>query len=154
MEFIWMDYGPEYEDRVEKLFDSEAIKFTGCDEGFRPFCDYWLGELGADHYFCKVIFKESRLLGVIALAKSPDDVFTVQEIVISPEHRGRGYGTRVLKELLQQSESMIGREITVAEAVIFPENIASQKAFLKAGFVHTGTHSDGDARYYQYNKQQ
>lgn len=152
MEFIWMDYGPEYEEWVETLFDSEAIKFTGCDEGFRSFCDYWHGELGGDHYFCKVIFKESCLLGVIALAKSSDGVFTVQEVVISPEYRGLGYGTRVLKELLQRSASVIGQEITVAEAVIFPENIASQKAFLKAGFVHTGTHPDGEVLYYQYTK--
>ena len=152
MEFIWGDYCPDYENQVEALFDSDAIKFTGCDEGFRTFCDYWIGEIGPDHFFSKVICREGHLLGVIALAKLPDGVFTVQEFVISPECRGKGYGTRVLKELLQRPNSIIGQEITIAEAVIFPENIASQKAFLKAGFIYTGTHPDGDALYYQYNK--
>ena len=152
MEFIWIDYCTACENEVEALFDSDAVKFTGCDDGFKAFYDYWLGEIGTDSFFCKVIISEEHLMGVIALARAQDGVFTIQEFVVSPEHRGKGLGTMMLKEFLQHSMDIMGQEITVAKAVIYPDNLASQKAFSKAGFVHTLTHPDGDAMYYQYKK--
>ena len=38
----------------------------------------------------------------------------------------------------------------IADAVIFPSNKASQKAFEKAGFKYETIHPDGDAMYYIY----
>ena len=150
MNFIWKDYCELYQEKVELLFDDDAIRFTGCDEGFKAFFDYWWEELGAESFFCKVIFHNECLMGVVALAKSDDEVFTIQEIAISSEYRGRGYGTLLLKELLTSSSRIIGQDIHIAEAVIFPQNIASQRAFSKAGFNYSRTHPDGDALYYQY----
>ena len=44
-----------------------------------------------------------------------------------------------LKELLLESDRIIGKKITIANAVIFPSNKASQKAFEKAGILHIET---------------
>ena len=79
-------------------------------------------------------------------------MFTIQEFIVSPSYRGKGYGTAILNELLLCSNNIIGQDISFAEAVIYPDNIASQKAFQKAGFVYTNAHPDGDAWYYQYRR--
>lgn len=151
-EFEWKDYSSEYSQIVELLLDKEAIKYTGCDESFESFYSYWLKELGQNNFWSKVIFSDNKLIGVIAFAKAPNNVYTIQEIIVSPSKRGQGYGTKILNELLNFSKDIIGQNIILAEAVIYPENIASQKAFEKAKFVYTGSHPDGDAWYYQYKK--
>ena len=65
---------------------------------------------------------------------------------------GQGLGGKLLQELLA-GEEIIGFAIENAEAVIFPSNIASQKAFEKAGFRYHHAHEDGDAFYYVYESQ-
>ena len=72
------------------------------------------------------------------------------EVLVAPKMRGRGKGTKIIKELLENSKSIIGIDIHKAEAVIFLSNKASQKAFENAGFKHESTHEDGDAMNYIY----
>ena len=72
------------------------------------------------------------------------------EIVVKPEERGKGKGTSILNELMKNGELIIGRTIDFAEAVIYPSNTASEKAFKKAGFVIDYIHEDGDAINYKY----
>ena len=56
----------------------------------------------------------------------------------------------VIKELLENSKSIIGIDIHKAEAVIFLSNKASQKAFEKAGFVYLCTHGDESGKTMTY----
>ena len=151
MNFIWEDYSSKYTEKIETFLDSKAIKYTGCEDGFENFYSYWKNELGAD-FWCKVVLIKNEPIAIIAFAKSYDNVFTIQEFIVSPNNRGKGYSSEILKELLIRSSEIIGQEISVAEAVIYPDNIASQKAFQKAGFIYTGAHPDGDAWYYQYRR--
>lgn len=146
MKYTWIDYCGAYEAGVEALFDSEAVKFTGCDDGFLAFYDYWRRELKEGEFFAKVILDGGELIGVAALARAEDGVFTVQEFVIAPKHRGKGVGTAALTELINNSKDVIDEEIKTAEAVIFPKNIASQRAFSKAGFKEI-SRDEGGIRY-------
>lgn len=152
MNFAWNNYSSEYTEKIEAFLDEEAIKYTSCDNGFDDFYKYWHNELGESNFWCKVILIESEPIAIIALAKAPDNVFTIQEFIVSPNRRGKGYGSAILRELLMCSNDIIGQDISVAEAVIYPNNIASQKAFQNSGFIYAGAHSDGDAWYYQYIK--
>ena len=52
--------------------------------------------------------------------------------------------------MLAQSENIIGVKMKNADAVIFPGNVASQKAFEKAGFVFHSAHPDGDVWNYKF----
>ena len=79
-----------------------------------------------------------------------EGVFTIMEMLVAPEKRGQGMGSKLIKELLEKSKTIIGIDIEKAEAIIFPSNIASQKAFEKAGFKYHHTHEDGDAMTYVY----
>ncbi|MBE5874091.1 MAG: GNAT family N-acetyltransferase [Lachnospiraceae bacterium] len=73
----------------------------------------------------------------------------IMETFVVPEKRGQGIGSKVLKELLKNGQ-IIDFVIHKSEAVIYPNNIASQKAFENAGFKYHHTHEDGDAMYYVY----
>ena len=91
MNFVWNDYSSEYVKKIEAFLDEEAIKYTSCDDGFDNFYTYWYNELGESNFWCKVILIENEPIAVISLAKAPDNVFTIQEFIVSPNHRGKGF---------------------------------------------------------------
>ena len=152
MQYIWHDYDPETMGFVESWLDEAAVRSTGLEDGFRDFYEYWAKEDGfavGENYWCKVVFEEDRPFAVIALALYEGKV-TVMELVVAPEKRGQGRGSKLLRELLE-NEEILGFSIAYGEAVIFLNNVASQKAFEKAGFRYHHTHEDGDAVIYIYS---
>lgn len=153
MKFIWKDYKQPVMSFVEEWLDAEAIKATGLDDGWQDFYEYWLNEeynILGKNYWCKVVFEETVPFAVIALGFFENRLI-IMELVINPEMRSKGKGTALMKELLNNGKEIIGTQIANAEAVIYPSNIASKKAFEKAGFVFDGAHEDGDALYYRYS---
>ena len=153
MEYTWIDYSSIYKETVDSWLDEEANRFTGCDGGFDAYYQYWANEpetkLG-ENFWTKIIFANSEPVGVMAIALQ-DGIFTVSEFIIRPDKRGKHIGSSVLAELLTCSKYILGSTIKDANAVIFPNNIASQKAFEKAGFIFHSEHPDADAWYYQYH---
>ena len=153
MRFIWRDYDPETMDYIESWLDADAVRYTGLDDGFREFYEYWAKEDGyrvGKNFWSKVVFEKDTPFAVIAFGLYEGKV-TIMEIVVAPEKRGQGYGAILLKELLERDE-IIGFFISKAEAVIFPENKASQSAFEKAGFYCHHIYEDGSAMLYIYEK--
>lgn len=153
MNYVWRDYSPETMAYVENWLDKPAVKSTGLDEGFRAFYDYWANEEGfavGENFWCKVVFENEAPFAVIAFCLHEGKT-TIMEVLVAPEKRGRGMGSRLLKELLER-EDITGFVIQKSEAVIFPNNTASQKAFENAGFHYHRTHEDGDALYYVYER--
>ena len=152
MYYKWVDYCKDYKETIESLFDAEAVKNTGCDDGWEQFYEYWKNEPETvlnENFFAKVILDGGKAVGVMAIFLEMDKCY-IQEFVISPDRRGIGIGSSVLKELLENGEYIIGKPIKRAEACIFPSNIASIKAFEKAGFQYSHSHPEGDAWYYEY----
>jgi len=153
MNFVWQDYQPETMEYVEKWLDADAVATTGMDEGFRSFYEYWVNEDGfvlGQNFWCKIVFEDKEPLAVVAFNLYHGKV-TVMEIIVAPEKRGRGIGSKILKELMQ-NKHISGLTIRKCEAAIYANNIASQKAFEHAGFQHFHTHEDGDTLYYLYER--
>ena len=153
MELLWKDYDPETMGYIEVWLDDTAVRSTGLDEGFRAFYEYWRSEEGfvpGENFWCKALWENGEPFAVIALCEHEGKV-TVMELVVAPRKRGLGLGTKLLKELLRDA-SAIGFVMEKGEAVIFPSNKASQRAFEKAGFRYHHTHEDGDALYYIYER--
>ncbi len=152
MIFTWLDYEEKYAVTVESWLDTDPKRFIGCDDSWNSFYEYWKNDdditLG-ENYWSKVICKNDTPVAIIAIGLC-QNVLTVMEYIVAPTKRGRGYGSAALKELLDNSIAIIGKDISQAEAVIYPSNIASQKAFEKAGFSFNHAHPDGDAWYYKY----
>ena len=146
MGFTWLDYDPETMDFVESWLDEAAVRTTGLDEGFRDFYEYWAGEEGfavGENFWCKVVCAQDEPLAVIAFCRYEGNT-DVMELVVKPEKRGQGIGTELLKAFLEHFA------VQKSEAVIFPGNIASRKAFENAGFYHHHSHEDGTALYFVY----
>jgi len=153
MAFLWHDYHPEAMGYIENWLDANTVKSTGLDEGFRAFYEYWARETGfslGKNYWCKVVFEKNEPLAVIAFCLHEGKLI-IMEIVVAPKKRSQGIGSRLLRELLE-NEEILGFAVENSEAVIFPDNTASQKAFEKAGFHHHHTHEDGTAMYYAYTR--
>lgn len=155
MRYKWLDYHKGYKEIVEAWLDCEAVKYTGCDEGWDQFFEYWKNEPETvlnENFFARVILDGGKAVGVIAVYEEKDKHY-IQEFIVSPDRRGMGTGSSILKELLQSGEEIVGKKIAIAEACIFPSNISSRKAFEKAGFRYSHAHPDGDALYYEYRKE-
>lgn len=152
MIFTWIDYTPETMGYVENWLDEYAVRMTGMDDGFRQEYEYWSNEdynIVGENYWCKVVFENEIPFAVIEFGMH-EGVVTIMETLVAPEKRGQGMGSKAIKELLEKTKTIIGIDIERAEAIIFPSNIASQKAFEKAGFKYHHTHEDGDAMTYVY----
>lgn len=149
MNYVWRDYDPQTMGYIEAWLDESAVRSTGLDEGFRDFYEYWANEDGfavGENFWCKVVSEDDKPFAVIAFCQHERRIF-IMEIVVAPEKRGQGKGSKLLKELLESKE-LIGSSIQQSEAVIYTSNMASQKAFENAGFQYHHTHEDGDALYY------
>ena len=155
MNFVWCDYNPKTMRFIENWLDESAVKSTGLDESFRDFYEYWANEEGfvvGENFWCKVTFENEKPFAVIAFCRYESKII-IMEVLIAPDKRGQGKGSKLLKELLE-SEEIIGFAIQKSEAVIYPGNIASQKAFENAGFQYHHNHKDGngDSMYYVYER--
>lgn len=153
MRFKWIDYAEEYEDTVESWLDEEAVRLTGMDEGFQDYFQCMINDSDTkygENFWVKVIFEKEKPIGIMAVGLW-EKSFIISEIIISSSHRGNGIGSAAIREWIDFSNSIIGVSCEKAKAVIFPNNIASQKAFEKAGFKFVSAHPDGDAWYYEYD---
>lgn len=156
MKYRWDDYASEHATLTESWIDDDARRFTGFDPG-----DTWTayhdclvhdeGMIPGENYWCKVISDAGVPFAVIAFSLY-DGEYTVMEYIVDPQKRGLGLGSSALRELLENGDIIIGRQIGKVMAVIFPNNVTSQKAFEKAGFTFDHAHPDGDAWYYKYKK--
>ena len=154
MTYTWKDYDPERDGFVEAWLDDEAARFTGCDEGIKAFDAYWRQApdfLPGENYWCKLVCVDDLPLAVIAFNLWLGEL-SVMEFLVSPEKRRKGHGKSILTELLTEFHTICGDDFSSARCVIFPENIASQKAFKEAGFTCTGQSETGDALYFGYTK--
>ena len=152
MKYVWKDYSTEYSSIVQLFFDSEAISMTGLDESFENYVSAVIDDNanypGAKDYF-KVIFEENIPIAVVAYGMY-EGIVTIAEIVVALNERGKGKGTQIICELLDMCTTSANNDIKQFRTVIFPNNIASQRAFEKAGFRFESAHEDGDAWYYVY----
>jgi len=151
--YVWCDYNPGTMGFVEKWLDESSVNSTGLDEGFRAFYVYWINEKSfviGENFWCKVVFENSKPFAVIAFCRHEQKII-IMEVLVAPDKRGQGKGSTLLKELLDTQE-IIGHAIKKYEAVIYPRNIASQKAFENAGFSYHSSHEDenGDSMLYIY----
>lgn len=135
---------------MDSWLDETAVAMTGLDMGWD---NYW-NAVQADAInfpgckdFCKLVNENGVTIAAICFG-CYQGVATVSEIVVAPMCRGKGYGPRILQELVAHADDLLGERPTRFCAVIFPENLASQRAFLKAGFVLDHSNEDPAALHY------
>jgi len=153
MNFKWEMYCEEYAGLLESWLDTEARRFTGCSDGWLDYYEYWIHEDGikSGENFWVLLAGSDVPKVVFVLGLSPTGLITISECFTDPAIRGKGIGSAALCELLRESKELIGLDIRDALAVVYPDNIASRKMFVKCGFHLAAAHQDGDALYYHYS---
>lgn len=152
MEFEWTDYSTEDSKFIDLWLDDAAAAMTGIDQGWDG---YWNAVIAdAENYpgckdFCKIVRENGVPVAVVAFGFYRGNA-TISEIVVDPLQRSKGYGARIIYELISHSDTWIDEEIVQFDAVVFPNNLPSQKAFQKAGFVLE--HEDKEALNYVYKR--
>lgn len=151
MRFMWRDYIPQTMEFSEGWLDVDTINSTGLEQGFRAFYEYWANEDGfvpGENFWCKVICENEEPLAILACCQHVHKLI-IMEFIVKPGKRGHGVGTRILKDLVE-NKGIFNSVFSQYEAVIYPSNIASQKAFENAGFQYLRTHQDGGSMLYVY----
>ena len=146
MNYEWSEYDPSMASLVDSWLDEEALRTTRLDGGFDDFYQYWKKETDparGEYFCCKLVSEDQRPFAAVAFSWFQRTV-TVMEIVVDPALRGHGRGTAVIRGLVNNAAAWIGQPVAAFEAVIFPNNIASQNAFYKAGFVPASEEKDND----------
>ncbi len=153
MRFKWEKYNNTHEELVNSWLDDIAVKFTGLDNGWNEFYSYWMQEAKTNDFcedFCFIVSECDVPFAVIYAATKLTEL-TISECIVAPDKRGMGYGSAAIKEFIDNCTALIEKSIVKADAVIYPNNIAAQRAFEKAGFTFVSAHPDGDAWNYEYS---
>ena len=153
MVFTWTDYQTENAALVDSWLDDAAVRMTGIEDGFDEEWRATLKEAGSFpgcKDFCKIVSENGVPFAAVKYGFYQNNA-TVSVIIVDPTQRGKGRGSAVLRELVTNVNTLVGEKVDRLEAVIFPSNAASQKAFEKAGFVFERAHEDGDALYYSFD---
>jgi len=152
MFFKWVDYCEKDEAEIESWMSDEETRLAGFDsikethEEYLSGGEYPYGE----EYFCKVVLEESEIIAVVLIFRGDKHPVTVNEFVVNPAYRNKGYGTKIISELINNVREITGFDSNVFQVCIYPNNKASMRAFEKAGFILAGTHADGDCTYWVY----
>lgn len=152
MFFEWIDYTADAADLVDGWLDDSAVAMTGIDQGWDR---YWK-EVQADSVnypgcrdFCKLVSLDGIPIAAVVFGCYRGDA-VISEIVVDPSQRSKGYGWQIIRELVTHTDVWFGEKVDKFNAVIFPSNLPSQKAFIQAGFVFDHAHGDGDAWNYVF----
>jgi ribosomal protein S18 acetylase RimI-like enzyme len=81
--------------------------------------DYVATYLGAPANHILVAERSGRVLGMLSYSHRPSlyhaaDCCTIEELVVAPEARGQGVGSRLLEEVLRQAEAAGCAEVSVS----------------------------------------
>lgn len=123
-------------------------RFRGTDvvpyETHVAFLDRYFHPGNRDRWF--VIEAEGRAVGAIALYDfSPDGAAAEWgRFVVSPEHRGRGWGRRALTLLMDYARAIGVRDL---RCEVLAGNAAAEGLYRRLGFVETGSYEHGGRRF-------
>ena len=155
MLFEWVDFCEKYEEEIKAWCQDElSLKFaTNEGDGIKEDYEYWRNEDSFIHNetcFCKVVLDRGQSVAVLIILGSKGYPLNINPIIVNPAQRNKGYCTRIIKELLDNTREILGVDKKYFEAGIDLDNKGSIRAFEKVGFVLAGTHSGGDFGYWVY----
>ena len=152
MLFKWVDYCEKYDDEIESwTSDDDTRRFA--TDNIKEDHEYWLSEYKYnEEYFCKIVLDENIIVAILLIMKNDEYPyeFHINPLVVNPKHRNKGYGTKIIFELINNISEITGFESNVFTADIFPNNKVSIKTFEKVGFILAGVHVSGDCAYWIY----
>lgn len=156
MLFKWVDYCEKYEDEIDAWMNDELIIRHAVDESLKADHLYYATSnefILNKNYFCKVILEGENVIAVMTLLINEritnlnKNLILINSIFTSPAKRNQGYGTKIINELIKDTEKIIPYTDNIFEAEIDTDNSRSIHTFDKLGFIFIGTHDKNDYGY-------
>lgn len=164
--FVWDDYSKKYKDLIDRWTDDEEVQRFATDDSWHDEYMYYMTETerymddaGVVHehkyelnkdFFCKIIFDGETPVAVIILLSTDGYPVYINPLLVNPKLWGRGYGTEIIRELIDNIDELIPNHSDTIEAGVDIENTPSRRIFEKNGFTLTKIHPEGDFLFYQY----
>jgi len=156
MQFTWVDYPSQYEAELENWCD-ETVRNALDDESIRKEHEWYLDSSDYTlnkNYFCKVVLDGKIVVALIMLSIYEDELKTyltenvifIDTFIINPALRLQGYGTKIIDEIMQQTDKIIPFSKNIIVAQIHKDNNNSKKLFKKLGFhfIYTDAEANDD----------
>ncbi|MEA4832974.1 hypothetical protein SDC9_106476 [bioreactor metagenome] len=128
----WLkDYAVKRFLNIDCFWDYYSAIISGVNDIYDSQGNLELGYIQGKNYFVYLIYDDDLPVGLIEIY-NPLCICTV---IIAPEHRNKGVGEAVLRELITHTPNYIPNPEGQLSAVIENSNIASIKLFTKVGFI-------------------
>ena len=151
MKYRFADYDPAAHRALDAWQGGDIARFAMEN----PISEEWQYYVNSDEYavgidtFCKAVLLHNRPVAVMIVFCHPDYPVGINPIIVDPARCGQGIGGEILREFLGNIDTLLPFHSDKIRVVFDNENIASIKAFTKAGFDLARMHPDGDAGYYE-----
>jgi [ribosomal protein S5]-alanine N-acetyltransferase len=132
----------------EAMSDADILRFTRTPDPIpEGWVEQWLAAFdGDDRYAFAIVDAEDRFLGYAVTGRvDRSDLEVELGYAVTPAARGRGVATEALRQLTEWAFDQGMQRVT---ALISPDNAASSRVALKAGYTYEGVlrsmhHIDG-----------
>lgn len=136
-ELLW--YWANDPDTRRNSFNTATIPWEDHIRWFEGHVDH------PDHYLFMATNEDGTPVGTIRFAVSVGEAETVEtSVCLAPEFRGRGVAGRIIS--LGARRMVAARQGVSVRATVKPENLASARAFVQAGFTSGGHDADPKRR--------
>ena len=163
MIFKWVDYCEKYDEELDTWTGDADIQRFAIDDSIKEEHEYYM-KISDDYdghdyklnetYFCKVVLDGDIIAAVLFIIRKDYSPFcnmiTINPIIVNPKYRNKGYGTKIIGELINNISEIIGYDSNIFAADSYTENKASIRTFEKNGFALAGIHAGGDFTYWIY----
>ena len=151
VKYHFIDYDPVAHRALDSWQGGDIYRFAmenSISEEWQYYIDAEEYHAGIDT-FCKVVLLNDRPVAVMIVFCNLDYPVGINPIIVDPALTGRGYGSEILCEFVANIDAILPFHSDLVDVVIDNKNIASIKAFAKAGFTLARLHPDGDAVFYE-----
>ena len=158
MQFKWVDYCEKYEDEIETWNHDELVARYVIAEGTKADYLTYLSderfkefELGKGYFF-KVVLEEDVIIGTVMIFRSEKIPTTIEHFIVNPKYKNKGYGTKIIKELVNNISNIIGFDDKYFHGGGKSSNKASIRVWEKCGFTLLENLSNEEHLVYHYTK--
>lgn len=160
MNFVWEDYNYKKHKEIDKWINKSYSNHADEINTFAMFNEplsktaewYQRNKLGDVKDYIKVITMNNKIISfvILNLCKLEDGTLQlgINPIVVNPKFFSHGYGTKIIKELIDEHGKIIPHKIDTLYAGIDNKNTKSKKLFVSAGFIKKGSSEDKIFDYY------
>ena len=161
MHFTWIDYPDKYENEIETWCDEPAIRFALDEDNIRTEHQWYLDSdkyVYNENYFCKIVLDGNTPIAIFMLASFYDEtkmhltesIIYLDTLIINPILRNQGLGSKIITDVLQNSEQIVGCSSCIFISQIHKENDIAKKLATKLGFYFIYTEAEKNHEWFDW----